>query len=148
MCLNIWKINTFYYGHCIYLSLRMKYGVRWNMQKLLSRQILWICIMFTAMFGRLISPEVFGNECDTKEQRILRSLGWDLVLMSWPGQVVPCLSTSVRSRAIPDSFPSLTSSIKEHQEHETHGPCSLSLVSPDWPRDTNGCLALFTLAAS
>ena len=35
------------------------------------------------MFGRETHPpKVFGNECDMKEQRVLRSLECDLVLMS------------------------------------------------------------------
>lgn len=113
----------------------------------LSRKILWICLKWLCLGGKHIPLKCLGMNVIRKNKGF-----WDLWSGTWywwadQARTVPCLSTSVRSRAIPDSFPSLTSSIKDHQKHEAHGPCSLSLVSSDRPRDTNGCLALFTHAS-
>lgn len=110
----------------------------------LYRQIFWVCLKWLCLGGKHIPLKCLEMNVIWKNKGF-----WDLWSGNWywwadQARSVPYVSTSVRSRAIPDSFLSLTSSIKEHQEHEAHGPCSLSLVSSDWPRDTNGYLALFT----
>lgn len=94
-----------------------------------------------------ISLQVLGDKCDLEEQRPLRSLEWDHRLAE-PTRLGLCPPQHLmKSLPIPDPFPSLTLGSREHQEHQAHGPYSLSLESSEWPRDTNGGLAMLTDAS-